>query len=88
MMIAMQELDVRIIPPKLKHPTIYQTLHALTVNEALRIINDHDPRPLRFELDADYPHAFKWKYIESGPDTWIVEIRKVVDPSAPTDARS
>jgi uncharacterized protein (DUF2249 family) len=86
MMIAMQEIDVRIIPPKLKHRTIYQTLQALPLNETLRIVNDHDPRPLRFELDADYPHAFAWQYVESGPDRWLVEIRKLVDLPAPTDA--
>lgn len=71
------ELDVRVIPAREKHPTIHARLHALSVNEALHIINDHDPRPLRFELEADHPGAFSWEYLEQGPETWRVEVRRL-----------
>ncbi len=70
------ELDVRIIPPREKHPTIHQKLDELSAGSALTIINDHDPRPLRFELEADHPGQYDWTYLEQGPDTWRVEIRK------------
>lgn len=70
-------LDVRIIPPKHKHPSIHEKLHQLAVGEVLTILNDHDPRPLRFELEADYPETFGWEYLESGPETWRVAIRKL-----------
>jgi uncharacterized protein (DUF2249 family) len=43
----------------------------------LQITNDHDPRPLRFELEADFPGAYKWDYLEQGPEIWRVAIRKV-----------
>jgi uncharacterized protein (DUF2249 family) len=72
----MQELDVRPIPPRQKHPTIHETLRALAEGGTLRLINDHDPRPLRFELDADYPEIFGWEYVESGPEIWRVDISK------------
>jgi len=42
----------------------------------LVIINDHDPRPLRFQLDAEQPDTFQWLYLEQGPETWRVEIKK------------
>lgn len=73
----MQELDVRVIPPKLKHPTIHSMLRSLSSDETLRIVNDHDPRPLRFEIEADYPGSFTWEYVEQGPETWRVDIRRV-----------
>lgn len=73
----MQELDVRIIQPRDKHATIHAKLHELAAGEALVIVNDHDPRPLRFELDADHPGQFGWTYLEQGPETWRVEIAKV-----------
>ena len=72
----MQELDIRPIPPREKHPTIHATLRALAEGGTLRLINDHDPRPLRFELDADYPEIFGWEYVESGPEIWRIDISK------------
>lgn len=71
-----RELDVRIIPPREKHPTIHARVNELGVGETLTILNDHDPRPLRFELDGDYPGKFGWTYVESGPETWRVEITR------------
>lgn len=70
----MLELDVRVLPPPKKHTTIHEMLDRLEPGEALRITNDHDPRPLRFELDHDHPNKFSFKYLESGPETWLVDI--------------
>ncbi len=71
------ELDVRVIQPREKHPTIHARLNELQAGEALTILNDHDPRPLRFELEADYPDRFGWTYLENGPETWRVEILRL-----------
>jgi uncharacterized protein (DUF2249 family) len=73
----MQELDVRPIPPRDKHRTIHRLLDALPTGGTLRLINDHDPRPLRFELDADHPGHYGWEYIEQGPEIWRVDIRRL-----------
>lgn len=70
----MQELDVRPIPPRDKHPTIHRLLDALPSGEVLRLINDHDPRPLRFELEGDHPGVFGWDYVDAGPEIWRVDI--------------
>jgi uncharacterized protein (DUF2249 family) len=70
------ELDVRVIEPRFKHRTIHEKLHGLASGEALVIVNDHDPRPLRFELEADHPNEFEWSYLEQGPEVWRVEIKK------------
>lgn len=72
----MPELDVRVIPPARKHPTIHEKLSELEPGETLRLLNDHDPRPLRFELDHDYPNVYSWNYVESGPELWRVDIVK------------
>ena len=71
---SMLELDVRVLPAPQKHPTIHAMLEHLSRGEALRITNDHDPRPLRFELDHDYPNTYRFDYLEAGPQTWVVDI--------------
>lgn len=72
----MVELDVRTLPPPKKHATIHELLEGLAPGDTLRIVNDHDPRPLRYELEHDYPDSFEWTYVESGPQTWRVDISK------------
>jgi uncharacterized protein (DUF2249 family) len=70
------ELDVRVIPPREKHPTIFQTFDALAPGERFILVNDHDPFPLRYQFEAERPGAFSWTYVESGPTVWRVEIAR------------
>jgi uncharacterized protein (DUF2249 family)/TusA-related sulfurtransferase len=68
------ELDVRVIPPRDKHPTIFRTFESLASGDALVIINDHDPRPLRYQFAAEHTDQFDWTYEAEGPDVWRVRI--------------
>ena len=70
------ELDVRLIPPREKHPAIFRTFDALAAGQAMVIINDHDPRPLRYQFQAERPERFDWTYEEEGPEVWRVRISR------------
>lgn len=71
------QLDVRVIPPREKHPTIFQTFAALSPGESFVLVNDHDPFPLRYQFEAERPGEFGWTYLEQGPQVWRVEISRV-----------
>jgi uncharacterized protein (DUF2249 family) len=78
----MQTLDVRPMPPRERHETIFERLDVLATGETLRLVNDHDPAPLRYQLEATRPDQFRWEYAERGPDDWAVDITstaRVVD---------
>ena len=62
------ELDVRVIPPRQKHPTIFDTFDGLASGQSMVIINDHDPKPLRYQLAAEPADQFVWTYEEEGPE--------------------
>ncbi|SDG05080.1 DUF2249 domain-containing protein [Halorientalis regularis] len=49
----MPEIDVREIPPKERHPKIMDTFAEMASGETLRLINDHDPKPLYYEMEAE-----------------------------------
>ena len=70
------DLDVRVIPPRDKHPAIFRAVDDLATGQALVIVNDHDPRPLRYQLDAERPNAFDWAYEAEGPEVWRVRISR------------
>ena len=67
-------LDVRLLPPREKHPTIFATFDALEPGTAFVILNDHDPVPLRYQFMAERGEGFTWHYLEQGPELWRVEI--------------
>ncbi|MEO8624787.1 MAG: DUF2249 domain-containing protein [bacterium] len=68
------ELDVRVISPRDKHPSIFRAFDSLASGGSLVIVNDHDPRPLRYQFAAERPDAFTWTYEAEGPEVWRVRI--------------
>lgn len=70
----MQTIDVRRLPPPERHSTIFAQLDALGTGDTLRLVNDHDPAPLHYQLDATHPHQYLWTYVESGPEQWAIDI--------------
>lgn len=70
------DLDVRDIPPRDKHPTIFRVFDKLGPGGYFTLINDHDPRPLHYQFQAERSGQFDWSYIESGPEVWRVRIGK------------
>lgn len=68
-------LNVTQIEPRLKHPTIFKYFDELQVGEAFQIYNDHDPKPLYYQMLGERGNIFTWEYLEKGP-WWRVQIRK------------
>lgn len=85
-------IDVRRIAPFERHGLIFERLGALSPGEALELINDHDPVPLRSGIERQWPGQFECAYLDAGPDLWRLEIRKKTrrDPAAssPVDTGS
>ncbi|MGH3376380.1 MAG: DUF2249 domain-containing protein [Actinoallomurus sp.] len=74
-----EQLDVRRLPHGAgRHETILARLDTLRAGGQLVIVNDHDPRPLHFQLDAAWPEVFTWNYLENGPQVWRVAIARLV----------
>jgi uncharacterized protein (DUF2249 family) len=55
-------LDVREIPPAQRHPKIHDAFAALDSGESLRIVNDHEPKPLFYEMQAEVEDFDAEKY--------------------------
>ncbi len=81
-MITAAALDVTKIEPKLKHPTIFQHFDELEPGEGFVIENDHDPKPLYYQLLGERGNIFTWEYLKSGPQWWEVRIAKRPETAA------
>jgi uncharacterized protein (DUF2249 family) len=80
---ADNELDVRQLRKPDKHPTIFATYAALAVGESFVLANNHDPKHLRAEFDADHPGSYGWEYVEKGPEVWRIRISKLTSTPLP-----
>ena len=80
----METLDVTQIEPRLKHPTIFEKFDALSGGSAMVIHNDHDPKPLYYQLIAERGQTFEWEYLLDGPTVWEVKISKLKDGETPS----
>jgi uncharacterized protein (DUF2249 family) len=69
-----QQLDVRQEPPARRHELIFATYEALAHGTAFVLVNDHDPKPLRYQFSAEHAGDFTWDYLEEGPEVWRVRI--------------
>jgi len=71
-------LNVTLLEPRVKHPTIFAKFDELNEGETLIIHNDHDPKPLYYQLLGQRGNIFTWDYLESGPEWWKIKISKRV----------
>jgi uncharacterized protein (DUF2249 family) len=71
-------IDVRSLVPAQRHARIFQLVNELSPGASFVLVNDHDPKPLYYQLEAEYPGQFSWTYVESGPEVWRVEVGKLV----------
>ena len=70
------EIDVRVIPPRDKHPTIFRAVDKLASGESVTLVNDHDPLPLKYQLMAEHPDTYDWANEAQGPELWRVKISR------------
>jgi uncharacterized protein (DUF2249 family) len=71
-------IDVRDIQPRERHPLIFNTFHALAPGDDFVLVNDHDPKPLYYQFEAEHRGTFGWDYLEQGPDVWRVRISRTI----------
>ncbi|WP_227425354.1 DUF2249 domain-containing protein [Pengzhenrongella sicca] len=70
-------IDVRTEIPRVRHALIFDTFAGLPTGTAFVLVNDHDPKPLGYQLAAENPGEYSWEYLEEGPEVWRVRIGRI-----------
>ncbi len=73
-------LDVRRIPFWHRLDAVLRAFDRLGQGEALELLVDIDPWPLRSYLEATRAVPIDWQYLESGPLTWRVRLGHGQEP--------
>lgn len=69
-------IDVRSIPKPQRHPLIFEAMDTLAVGQSVVVQNDHNPIPLRGQVEAIYGEQFAWRYLEEGPEVFRLEFTR------------
>lgn len=75
---AEKELDLREIPPAQRHPKIFHEFDQLDSGESLTLVNDHEPRPLYFQMKEEVASfdADNYSVVEVADNEFIAELPK------------
>lgn len=71
-----QEFDVRPFHSAVRHDMFFEAFAKLNPGEAFIFTNDHDPKPLYYQIEAESKQPFTWEYLIAGPDDWKVKVSK------------
>lgn len=69
-------IDVTKLQPNQKHPAIFDAFDTIDAGSSIIIHNDHDPKPVYYQLLSLRGNCFSWSYLVTGPEKWEVEIKK------------
>jgi len=70
-------IDVRQIPPPLRHPTIFRHFETLPAGASFELLADHEPLPLKAQFQALWPAQFDWLPLEAGPQQWRIRVARL-----------
>jgi uncharacterized protein (DUF2249 family) len=70
-------VDVCSVPLWRRLPSILRAFEQLAPGDAIELIVDLDPWPLRNYLEATRAGACEWQTLEEGPQTWRVRVTRV-----------
>lgn len=69
-------VDVRPLPPREHHATIFATFDGLPSGGKMLLVSDHDPVQLERQFRLERGDRFTWKALEEVPEEWRIEIGK------------
>ncbi|WP_296709315.1 DUF2249 domain-containing protein [Rhodoblastus sp.] len=68
-------IKVADIAPQYRHKVTFQLFERLDPEQLLQLVVDHDPRPLRLQLEARRGERCDWMFLEARPDVWRVRLQ-------------
>jgi uncharacterized protein (DUF2249 family) len=73
---AIIDFDLRNLNSEEYHTATFARFDALSIGETLRLIFDHRPGLLQYQLIVERPGMYEWEPERQGPETWIIRLRK------------
>ncbi len=79
-------LDIPSVEASQKHALIFEVFGTLTPGSSFIIHNNHDPKPVYYQLQAMHGNVFDWEYLQEGPQFWDIRVTRKEDEIPETPA--
>jgi uncharacterized protein (DUF2249 family) len=63
-------LDLRDLGPQYRQRLVLARFGALRPGSSFALVNDHDPEPVRHQLEARHTGEVIWEVLQTGPPVW------------------
>lgn len=73
-------INVLDIDPRHRHRITFQLFEHLAAGNSLQLVVDHEPKSLRFQLEAKHGSRCQSTCLEDGPDVWRARLRQILRP--------
>lgn len=70
-------LDLRQTPRERRHSTVFYAFDTLEPGGYFHLVNDHDPQPLRAQMEHLRPSELSWSYELQGPHEFRIKISRI-----------
>lgn len=74
-------LNIPEVEPSQKHALIFEVFGSLKPGNTFILHNDHDPKPVYYQLQAMHGNVLDWEYLQEGPQWWDIRVTRK-DPEA------
>jgi uncharacterized protein (DUF2249 family) len=68
--------DARGIARRFRQAAIFASLDTLRRGETMRVVNDHDPRPLLDQVAHRYGNAMAIRYLERADERVVIDFER------------
>ena len=72
----------------MRHASAFSRFAALLPGQALELLNDHDPQPLRNQFARRCLGQFTWTALQAGPAVWRMQLMQIGAMPAPSTGDS
>lgn len=70
-------LNLVDVPRPQRHPLVFARVAGMAAGDSFTLVNDHDPIPLRRQLESQFVGQLTWEHLERGPEVFRVRITRV-----------
>lgn len=74
---TIETIDVRPFANRIRTALILGNTARLTQEQAFLFVDDHDPKPLFYQIANGLPGAFRWDYPAQGPEVRQIRITRI-----------
>ena len=74
---AASTIDLRPLPPKARHDVVFSKIQSLEIGSSITVVNDHNPKPLFYQIDALWPEGYSCSIAKVDDRTFTMEITKL-----------